>query len=250
MGAKKIKGVNRFIDKPEEDLPFYERFRFWVDENTNRLLAGAGVFLALWLIVWGFNYYRDSQQKRAAAEYAQLVAKWPGDEATDGKVWEALVPRLEKFIESNGGMKAVLNAQLDLGQAFFRMGKFDDAAKWTGKVVEDAPAGHDLKPLATYQLALTYEALGKGSEAFAQWNILKGYGGSALNREAEWHLARFCAAKKDYSCAVAGYEQALKASGTYPAAPLLEEEMAFVKSQAPAGAEKGKEDAPKEEPKG
>jgi predicted negative regulator of RcsB-dependent stress response len=250
LGAKKIKGVNRFIEKPEDDLPFYERFRFWVDENTNRILAAVGAFLALLLIFWGFNAYRDSQQKRAAAEYAQLVAKWPGAETTDAATWETLVSELEKFIANRGGTKAALNAELDLALAFFRMGKFDEAAKWSGKVVADAPAGHDLKPFAVYQLALTYEALGKGSEAFAQWNILKGYGAAALNREAEWHLARFCVAKKDYAAAVVSYEQAIKEAGFYPATALLEEEMAFAKSQARLGAGKDKEGSPKEEPKG
>lgn len=240
MGAKKIKGVNRFIDKPEEDLPFYERFKFWVDENTNRILAVAGTFLALWLVFWGFNYYRDSKQARAAAEYGQLISKWPGDGAAEAGAWEAFVPEIEKFVENSGGMRAALSAELDLARALYRLGRFDDAARWSARVVEEAPAGHHLKPLAVYQLALTYEALGKGDEASAQWNALKADGTPSLSREADWHLARFRSLKQDHAGAVSQYGEAIKSPGMYPSTVLLEEELALAKSKAGPQGEKDK----------
>ena len=247
MGAKKIKGANRFIEKPQEDLPFYERFRFWVDENTNKILAAAGVLVALSLIFWGVSAYRDRGQRLAAAEYGQVLVKLPDGRDAEPAAWETVLPELRKFVESHGGQRAGLTAQLDLAEAFYRTGKYDEAAKWCAKVIDEAPAGSGLKLLAAYQLALTYESLGKGGDALTQWDAVKAEGIQALGREADWHAARYHSSKQDYSGAVERYDQAIKEIGPYPATALLQEEMSIAKSKA--GGQKDKTGTQKEDSK-
>ena len=249
MGAKKIKGANRFIEKPKEDLPFYERFRFWVDENTNKILAAAGVLVAVSLIFWGVSAYRERGQKLASGEYAELLSKLPDGRSTDAAAWEALVPELQKFVESHSGKRAALSARLDLAEALYRTGKYDDAARWCTGVIGEAPSGNGLKSLAAYQLALTSEALGKDRDVLSQWNAVKAEGTQALNREADWHLARFYSAKQDYPGAVERYDEAIKAAGPYPATSLLQEEMSFAKSKAGPQSQKDKTGAQKEDTK-
>lgn len=249
MGVKKIKGANRFIDKPKEDLPFYERFRFWVDENTNKILAAAGVLVALSLIFWGVSAYRERGQKLAAVEYAQLLAELPDSRSDAAAAWEALVPEFQKFVESHSGKRAALSAQLDLAEALYRTGKYEEAAGWCARVIEEAPAGNGLKLLATYQLALISEAHGKGRDALAQWSAVKAEGTQALNREADWHLARFYLAGQDYPGAVERYDQAIKEAGPYPATSLLEEEMSSAKSKAGSQSGKDKQETRKEDSK-
>lgn len=250
MGAKKIKGVNRFIEEPLESLPLSDLTKIWIEENTNRIVAGLVIVGFAALLFWGFRYYREVREERARTDYAKIFVKWPAQEKADPKQWEALASELEKYVDSYRGSQPALDAQLDLTDAYFRMGRYEDAAKRAGILLEEAPAGQDVKTFARYQLALSYEALGNTDEAIGQWNGLKGANLPGLTREANWHLGMLYSRKQDFTAATERYEQALKDDGVYPGSAMIEEELAFVKAKSGAKPGNPAGEAPKADTKG
>jgi predicted negative regulator of RcsB-dependent stress response len=244
LGTKKIKGTKKKFGKTEEILTIWERFKAWLEENPY-MIAGAVIAVVLaCAVVWGLESYGKAKEKSADSAYARIFSKWPVQENPTPKEWEALVPELETFVEKHRGTTAGMNAQLDLCQVYDELKKPEETLKWCEKVTKNSSAGPSLKSLARYQLALSLEAQGKSDEAIRQWDALKNNEPEWLGREANWHLARLYSQKKDYSKAVAEYEQALKASGSYPSSALLQEELAAAKLKAGSSKSQAKNNSP------
>lgn len=239
MGAKRVRVDKKVADtkgKPKEvSRESFMGFKEWLEAHQQKLtIVVASVFVLL-LVVWGVNAYLDRKESSAQSEYAGILKDWPSDENADAKVWEGLQARLEKFIAGAGGTRAVLYARMDLMRALVQQKRFDEAARMAASLVGTVNAEKDVRPLLRYQLALTYDVAGKTDEAIAQWNALKAESFSGVEREVDWRLGRLHAAKKEYDKAVALYESALKRSGEYPSAPLLQEDLATVKPRVGKG---------------
>jgi predicted negative regulator of RcsB-dependent stress response len=239
LGAKKIKISKKEADKIQKAQEFAANpvlSQEWLKEYSTRILAGLGVLLLVVGILWGFNAYGKSKEQRARIDYATVLQSWPGDENSDPQAWGKVISELEAFLKEHSKSATVFDAQLDLARAYFQTQQYEDALKWNKKVLDELPRDQDLKFLAQYQQAFALEALGKMDEAIALWNALKGNAPSEISKEADWNIARLYAGKGDYAKAVEHYELAMKATGGYPAADLLQEELASlkVKMKAPA----------------
>lgn len=235
MGAKKIKIAKKDALKKEETALFSERVKDWLNDHY-RVLGGIviGVFLVL-ILAWGFNAYGEAKERRARGDYAQVLKTWPDEDNADPKAWERVAPELEKFIGEYEGTRPALNAQLDLSRAYYQMGKYEESIKWGTRVLEKLSSKDELGPLAMYQLAMTYQASGDIDRALEQWSALKAQGFSENSREIDWYMARLYAKKGDQAKARDHYEQALKASGSYPGTAVLEEELASLGIKSKAG---------------
>jgi predicted negative regulator of RcsB-dependent stress response len=245
LGAKKIKVDKKRTDKAEEILSAFDQAKIWAEEHSTLVSAVVVVVLLVPLVFWGFSAYGESKERKAREAYAQAVAGWPEQDTGDAKTWEEIIPKLQKCMEEHSGTKAALDARLDMARAFFHVGRYEDAAKGSSQVIEQAEVGSGLRPLARYQLALAYEMLGKTDEALAQWEALQKEQLSGLKREVDWRLAALYTKKEQYAKAVAHYEEALSAPGAYPSAPLLQEELAFAKTKTGTAGDIKKEEPPK-----
>jgi predicted negative regulator of RcsB-dependent stress response len=201
----------------------------WIEEHSSRILAGVGVLLLILGILWGFNAYRNSAEERARIAYSKVQQNWPGDASSDRQAWDKVISELQTFLKEHSETASKLDAQLDLARAYFQTQQYEDALKWNKSVLDQASTDQDLKLLARYQQAFALEALGKDEEAINVWTALKGNGSSEITREADWNLARIYARRGDYSKAAEQYETAMKAKGGYPAADLLQLELASMK---------------------
>ncbi|MFP5212680.1 MAG: YfgM family protein [Acidobacteriota bacterium] len=241
MAAKKLKVVKKTSLIPDEPVSFAQQFRTWAEENS-KIVVGAALAVVLVLIVaWAVSSYSEAQARSARTEYAQVMGGWPGEDKTDPKDWEKIASDLGKFIAANSRSAPALAARLDLARAYYHMKRYDDAASTAAKSVDALRPGDDLRVLALYQLAQTYEAMGKTDEALSRWSALKDEGAPSLLREVSWHMAGLHAKKGEYAKAADLYDQAIKADGVYPGTPLLQQELDTVKA---------KTGAPQEAPKG
>ena len=250
MSVKKIKAAKKSLDLQEGLPSLFERYKAWMEEHPYPILGVVVAGLIVVFVYWGVNSYRGSKEEKARAAYAQVVKDWPGEEASDPKGIEKVLPGLEKFVEQHQGTRSALNARLDLARAYFQVRRYDDALKWGKAVLDETSPKDELKALAQYQIALTSQALGKADEAISQWNALKSEGLTGLGREIDWYLAKLYAGKGDFAKAVEQYEAALKDTGPYPSTAQLQDELSATKLKTASSNQPSKENTAKQEPKG
>ncbi|NSW85365.1 MAG: tetratricopeptide repeat protein [Syntrophobacteraceae bacterium] len=223
------------IDDSRGLVSLSERVKIRIEENYSYILGAAVVCLVVVVILVGFRSYKDRAERRAQEEYATLFAQWPAVSSNAGE-WEKLIPALERFVGEHGGTRPGLNARMDLAVACFNAGRYEDSLKWGTEVLRKTPRGNDLRPLAHYQVALTYQAMERYEDALNQWNVLSGEGFPGLERLVSWNKARIASKKMDYAGALEHYESALKAPGEYPSDALLENEVSAIKRKTGAAA--------------
>lgn len=232
MGAKKIRISKKEVQKAkkaEELAAIPVLSREWIEERLNKILVALGAILLIVGVFWGFNAYGSSKEQRARLEYAKAIQNWPADDNASPQVWQQVVTGLETYLAEHSGTAPAEDAQLDLARACFQLRQYENALKYSQKVLNQSSRNQTLKFLAQYQLAFIYEALGKTEEALTQWNLLKGAETSPLNREALWNMARLYIKQGNSAKAAENYELALKAPGGYPDSTLLQAELASLK---------------------
>ncbi len=233
MGRLKTKG--RAMEKAGRGKskfpPAAERLRTWGEAHQNWIL---GVILAALIVVggfWGFKAHKASMESRADVAYAAEVLKWPaGDNAEPEKFME-LIPGLEAFVRQYDGTRAAVLARLDMAQACFRAGRYEDAAKAGKDALKELSSNDDMKAMAYYQLVLACQALGKPDEAMAQWDIVKNGALSGMEREIRWRQGMFYASRQEYPKAVEQFDLAAKARGSYPSDALIDAELSGAKAK-------------------
>jgi predicted negative regulator of RcsB-dependent stress response len=242
LGVKKIKGAKKSVFKTGEILSLGQRTKAWVEDNQLYFAAVVVAVVLISAMIWGFRAYGAAKERQAQADYARLFGEWPAEDHVDSKQWDKLIPEIAAFIKGHQGTVAALNAELDLCQAYLQAKRYEDVVKQCDQVLQDGSATQDLKSLVRYQIALSYQAMGKTDEAIKQWNVLKTEGHAWLAREADWRLARLYVQKNEYSKAVEQYEEALKSSGDYPPTVVLEEELASAKAKVGSAGNQQKAD--------
>jgi predicted negative regulator of RcsB-dependent stress response len=232
LGTKKIKISKKEALKAQKaqesaQIPIFSRE--WLEEHASRIFIAAGALLLILGILWGYNAYAASKERRARLDYAKVLQNWPVDENSDRAIWEQVAAELEGFVKEHSGTPPAQDAQLDLARACFQSQQFEKALQWNKKVLDEQPRDDGFKLLAQYQLAATYKALGRVDDAIALWGLIKSKSSPEIAKEADWNLAGLYAGKGEYTKAVEHYESALKASGGYPGSALIQEELASVK---------------------
>jgi predicted negative regulator of RcsB-dependent stress response len=232
LGVKKIKISKKEAlkaQKAQELVTIPVLSREWIELHFTKILMGLGALLLVVGMVWAFNAYSASKERRARLDYAVVTQNWPADENNTRQTWEKVITGLERYLKEHSGTPPVVDAQLDLARAYFQTQQYENALQWTKKVLDQSPGNQGLKLLAQYQLAPALEALGKTDEAITLWNALKTKDSPELTKEADWNIARLYARKGEYAKAVEGYDAALKASGSYPNPALIQDELASLK---------------------
>lgn len=250
MSAKKIKGSKKLFEPTEEILTFSQRATDFAKEKPYWIIGGVAAILLVLGIVWGANSYSEAKEKKARADYAQVIAAWPASDLANFQEWDKLVAQLQDYTKRHQGTQPALNAQLDLAQAYFWMKRYDESLKVADRLLKETAPGDSLRPLVRYHLALTYEEAGRIDEAIAQWETLAKEGVEGLDREINWHLARLYSGRKEYSKAVEHYEKALKTTSGYPVAPMIEEELALAKLKAEPVSKDSQKSSQKQDEKG
>jgi predicted negative regulator of RcsB-dependent stress response len=225
--AKAMKGDSRLSNPPD----WSERAKDWLDLHYREMTGAVLVLFLLFIGFYGYRSYEAGKGRRAQAAYATAIERWPSGDSSDPKQFEPVAAELEKLANRYQGTEAALNARLDLSRADFRMGRYEDSLKQAEGVLREISNEHDLEPLARYQVALAYEALGKTDQAIEQWDLVRSKGMSGLGREADWHLGRLYSGKQEYAKAAEAYERALQAPGSYPNTALIEQNLDAVRTK-------------------
>jgi len=234
LGAKKIKPVKKLQKKlaPPPDTAF-DKAKKWADKNYVIIVGVGAAILFTFISIWGFNAHDHSKQARAQSDYGMLAPRLPAEGKGTAADWENLIADIQKYISEHKDTATALDARIELAKAFYETKRYEDAIKTGKEALELAPAGHGLRPLIMYQLAYAYEAAGKPDEAANQWTGLKQLGMPDLEREVDWNLGRIFEGKKDSTKAVEMYQLASQAPGDYPAAALIDQQLAGIKAVNP-----------------
>jgi predicted negative regulator of RcsB-dependent stress response len=242
LGALKVKGGKKKLQKSEEIIGLADRIRIWTEANGRRIAGAVAAALVILLSAWGVRAYFDSKEASARQEYGRILEKIQGNVIAGPEKWKEILPELEGFAGRRKGAKAAQIAQIDLMQAYFETSRYEDALKTGQEALKSLSSGDRLAPFVRYQLALVYQKLGKPDEAGAQLELIKKGPYSVLGRELHWHLARLYTDRQEYAKAVEQYETALKVSASYPGDALLEAELASARTKAgSAGVEVSKQ---------
>jgi predicted negative regulator of RcsB-dependent stress response len=232
LGAKKIRISKKEAQKAKkaEELAVIPMLSMeWIEQHSGKILATLGALLLVMGLIWGFNAYGASKERRARMEYSKVVQNWPADDNASSQNWQQVITGLETYLKEHSGTAAVEDAQFDLARAYFQTRQYENALKYGQKAFDQRHRSQTLKLLAQYQLASIYEALGKTDEALAQWNALKGTETPQLSKEVYWNIARLYVKQGNTAKAAENYDLALKAPGEYPNSTLVQTELASLK---------------------
>ncbi len=239
MGAKRVK-TERNATEPKAKAkepagPGLMGLREWLELHQTKLISAVAVAFVIVLVVWGVNGYFERAERRAHAEYAEILKGWPKDDGADANVWQGVQARLEQFIAGSGGTEAALYARMDLMRALVQQGRAEEALRQAAVLVGKVSADREMGPLLRYQLALTYDAAGKVEEASVQWSALKATPLPGIEREIDWRLGRLHASREDFAKAMDLFDSALKRPGDYPSTALVQQDLAAVKAKLAKG---------------
>lgn len=239
MGAKRVKPEKRSVDanaKPKEQPQAgLLGFREWFEVHQQKVIFAVSSVFVLVLVVWGVSTFLDRKERTAQAEYAAIVKEWPAVEGADSAAWQGLQDKLERFIAQAGSTRASLFARMDLMRVLVQEKRLDEATRLATDLTAQAGSDKDVGPILRYQLGLAFDAAGKVDDAAAQWNALKAQPLPGIEREVDWRLGRYYAAKQELSKAAELLESALKSPGEYPSTALVQEDLAAVRSKATKG---------------
>lgn len=243
MGTKKIKISKKEALKAQKALELATipvLSKEWIELHLTKVLTGLGALLLVLGIVWAFNVYSASKERRARLEYATVVQNWPADENSTRESWDKVITGLEGYLKQYSGTPPAMDAQLDLARAYFHTQQYENALQLTRRVLDQSTRDPGMKILAQYQLAPTLEALGRFDEAISLWSSIRSKDSPEISREADWNIARLYARKGEYTKAEEGYNAVLKVPGTYPNATLVQDELASLKPRLEdSGGQKG-----------
>lgn len=173
-----------------------ERAQAWVKAHLENVLI---VSVALVVLVFGALYWRSSQaEKRVDAsrqlEEAQMLLS-QADSQTAAEAAQVAGQAYAKFQAVSAlGTDQAAAARLGMAAASFAMARFDDARKDYETFLKEQGDEHPLAALAALGAATCLEALGKTSDADAQYAAvatrfpLSGLGAQALWQAAEQQL--------------------------------------------------------------
>ncbi len=182
----------------------------WFEVNKSRLVAAIGIFLALALVLYIWNY--AAQQKELRSNDALLALNVAFNAPTNRP--PASSSELVKVATDYAGTKAAERAALLAASALFSEGKFAEAQSAFDKFQTDYPGGL-LAPSAALGAAAALESQGKAAEALAAYQaITTRFPTSSVITQAKLALGRLHEQKQQLAEAYKLYDEIAK-PGTY-----------------------------------
>jgi predicted negative regulator of RcsB-dependent stress response len=225
----KIKANGKDARKIEDTLKTPEEAMDWLQARRQWFLGGGIALLVVLVMVWAFTSYGQVRGRRAQMQYAQTLSKLGNQQNPDAQMWAPVIAELKSLCENFRGTRAALSAQLDLAQAYYQTGQYDQAILWDQKNLQDLKPNPATQALARFRLVLSYRALNKLDEALAHCEILQQTALPGLSREVQWQTGQLYAIKRDTAKAAEHFQKALEAGGTYPADGIIQEGLARVR---------------------
>ena len=201
--AKNRVSRKQLLNEPDEFITTANRLIEWAKENTRLLVAGAGAFLAVAVLVSVFGYYRQARSEAAETPLGQglatyqttLGAKDPaaalaavrndfdalsksygttpagrlgaviyGNICIAGQDYDDAIVNYEKSLTVFGADSSLSNVILSgLGTAYQQKGDYNRAVFYYKQVADGA--GSLLKDVALFNLGRLYGQLGKNEES-------------------------------------------------------------------------------------
>jgi tetratricopeptide (TPR) repeat protein len=168
------------------ELPLMHRLWAWFEVNKKQAGIGAGVVVAVGIIIWLIAYHRDEKEISAAEAVAAVTMTPTVTGAPRPDAAEAYLRLSEEYSGTSAGARALLLA----GGTYFTDGKYDQALKTFQRFTRehrDSPwMGDALLGTATCQ-----EVLGKTNEASAIYQDIKDHhSADVVAAQAKFALAR------------------------------------------------------------
>ena len=179
----------------------------WFEVNKNRLLACAGIMLALAFVGYAWNYARNQRELRSNEALLALNVSFNAPT----NLPPASSADLLKVANDFPGTKAAERASFLAASALFTEGKFAEAQAKFEKFQTDFP-GSRLNASSAIGTAVALESQGKTAEALTAYqNFSARYPASGVLTQAKFALARLTEQKNQFAEAYKLYEEIGKA---------------------------------------
>ncbi len=232
MAKQKIKSnpkdVQKEVRRGGDLIMVPEQAVSWIRARQHWFIGGGIGLLVAIVLVWGYTSYEQVRERRAQMQYAHTLGKLANQQNPDVPAWGPLISELKSLCEQYRGTRAARTAQVDLAQAYFQTGQYDQAIVWDQKNLHNFKATPAAQALVRRRLVMSYRALNQLDEALTQCAALEKAAGPALAREVQWQLGQLFAAKHDFAKAAEHFHKALEQEGTYPADGIIQAGLAQV----------------------
>ena len=184
----------------------------WAAANRNRLIAGAGLVIALIVVASYFSWQRE-QQNTAAGEALTQVALSPLPLLAGNGVADELLGVAGKYPDTMAGQRA----QLSAATALFVASQFSPAQAQFQKYLDAHPDGA-FAASATLGVAACQEALGQLDQAANTYQRVNGFADLSPGLSAKFALARIDEEQSKFNDALQWYVEIARLIPNSPAA--------------------------------
>lgn len=128
----KKKKLSRKEIKEDKLVEFYYKSLKFFDQNKQKVLMYAGIFLAAILLVYFFIYQKSQQNEQAGIHLGAIINSFNAGaylEAIEGKEDQGLMG-LKQIVAEYGGTENGETAKIYLADAFSLLGNYEEAYKY------------------------------------------------------------------------------------------------------------------------
>ncbi|MBX5481519.1 MAG: tetratricopeptide repeat protein [Myxococcaceae bacterium] len=160
----------------------------WIEGKEKYVV---GLVVAVLVVFGGIavaDYFKDRRQRQAQQELGAALepvtrpvseGTTPPDTSGDEKPFasqqekdQAIIDSLTKFRAAHEGTRSAATAALPLAEAYYREGKYDEAAKAFEEFLNRSPKDDPLRAVALEGQGYAYEAKGDLDKAYASYDAL------------------------------------------------------------------------------
>jgi len=202
---------------PTQDAPTAYLIKLWpwIEANKNRLIASAGLIVALALVLSYFSWQREQREIAASEALTQLTFSTPAS-AGGGGVAEAYLRIATQHPDTLAGQYAEVRG----ATALFEGNQFADAQAQFQKYLEAHPDGV-FSAKATLGVAASLEAQGKLDQAVGYYQqVANGFSDVVATISAKFALARIAELQGKFTDAMNIYMDIARLA---PRSPMAEE---------------------------
>lgn len=178
------------LEQPDKFVAMSGRLLMFGKTNLNLILIGCGVFVAMIVLVAGYQYLGERTEAKASVVLAETLVSYNDVMLSKGPV-EALKqvePQFLSFVDDYSGTTAGQVARLKLVNAYYAAGEYDKAITSGKASLEALGSDSQLTRLVISSLAYTAEAKGDFKQALQYFNqLVDADAGTLLKADAWYH---------------------------------------------------------------
>lgn len=202
------------LKQPDQFQTFSQRAFELVMANLKTVYLGAGIVLAVVLVVLGWHFYQARYEERASRLYAEAYGSYESllYAASGGDLLEGAVEAYERLLSEYPSSNAALTARYNLGNLYYSLQAYDRSIDAYQDYLKKAPRGSALRPLSWYGLGYAWEAKGDYARALESFEkALEGSSGPHFRAINYSNMGRILEKMSDREKAIEYYQKVIEA---------------------------------------